>query len=166
MITVVYIWGCMLGSDLNWWPLNQTLSVQWDTTGQTHWNHTAWCYPPVVSQWQSSVNLHNWNTLDHHWKTTWRPLEAHWNTLATNKSFSSCIAVYTGVYVPGTLDCHWVVTELPLAQGIGPAYHLEIWKVWLVPTDWLITMWTRCDPLCLTDTDNLINTVWATYTWL
>ena len=29
-----------------------------------HWNHTGWCYRPLVFQWQSNVNLHNWNTLE------------------------------------------------------------------------------------------------------
>ena len=103
-------------------------------------------------QWWSSVNLHNWNTLEDHWihKYTGMPLEPHWlmltpsgvpvlicivethwnttgrpledhlnhngNTLATNKSFSSGIPVYAGVYVSGTQDCHWIATELPLAQ--------------------------------------------------
>ena len=43
-----------------------------------HWNHTGWCYHPVVFQWQSSVNLHNWNTLEDHWKTIGTTLETHW----------------------------------------------------------------------------------------
>ena len=55
-----------------------------------HWNHTSWCYHPVLFQWQSSINLHNWNTLEDHWKQTG-------NTLATNNYFSSGIPVYTGV---------------------------------------------------------------------
>ena len=32
-----------------------------------HWNHTGWWYRPMVFQWQSSVILHNWNTLEDHW---------------------------------------------------------------------------------------------------
>ena len=32
----------------------------------------------MVSQWQSSVSLHNWNTLEDHWKATGKPLEDHW----------------------------------------------------------------------------------------
>ena len=77
------------------------IGTHWKTTGARrtlgcHWNHTGWCQHPVVSQWQSSVNLHNWNTLHHHWMATGRPLEAHWK-LATNNSFSSGIPVYTGV---------------------------------------------------------------------
>ena len=43
LIPVVYIRGCMLGSELTEWPPNQILSVHWDTTGQTtledHWSH-------------------------------------------------------------------------------------------------------------------------------
>ena len=61
----------------------------WKTTGATstlgcHWNHTGWCYYPVVFQWQSSVNLHNWNTLEDHWshRYTEMPLEPHWLMLA------------------------------------------------------------------------------------
>ena len=59
------------------------IGTHWKTTGAIstlgcHWNHTGWCQHPVVSQWRSSVNLHNWNTLEDHWKATGRPLEAHW----------------------------------------------------------------------------------------
>ena len=118
----------------------------WKTTGATgtlgcHWNHTGWCLHPVVFQWRSSVNLHNWNTgrplepqvhwdatgttladastqwcpsgdpvliciIGTHWKTTGKPLEAHWH-------FSSGIPVYTGVYVPGTLEDHWLRVRVP-----------------------------------------------------
>ena len=42
-----------------------------------HWNHTGWCYRPMVFLWHSSVNLHKWNTLGDHWshKCTEMPLE-------------------------------------------------------------------------------------------
>ena len=57
-IAVEYIRGRMLGSDLTQWPLNQIMSVHWDTTGQTaledHWSH----------------------------KDTGMPLEPHWLVLA------------------------------------------------------------------------------------
>ena len=71
------------------------IGTHWRTTGATstlgcHWNHTGWCLYPVVSQWRSSVNLHNWNILEDHWKATGRQLDAHWY-------FSSGIPVYTGV---------------------------------------------------------------------
>ena len=68
---------------------------------------------------QSSVNLHNWNTLEDHWTATGRPLEAHWKHTGYQNSYSSGILEYTGVSIPGTLDCHWITTELPLAQGKG-----------------------------------------------
>ena len=41
------------------------------------------------------------------------------NTLAASNSFSSGIPVYNGVLIPGTLECHWTITELPLGQGRG-----------------------------------------------
>ena len=53
-IQALYIRGCMLGSDLTYWPPNL----------ESHWNQTSWCKQPVVSQWQPSGNLHNWNTLE------------------------------------------------------------------------------------------------------
>ena len=82
------------------------IGTHWKTTGATstlacHWNHTG--------GW-SSVNLHNWNTLEDHWKATGRPLEAQWKHTGNNNSFSSGIPVYTGVYVSGKLDCHWKTT--------------------------------------------------------
>ena len=56
----------------------------WKTAGATstlgcHWNHTGWCYHPVLFQWRSSVNLHNWNILEDHWshKYTGISLEPH-----------------------------------------------------------------------------------------
>ena len=68
------------------------IGTHWKTTWATstlrcHWNHTGWCSHPVVSHWRSSVNLHNWNTLEDHWKPPGRPLEqkqtthifTHWN---------------------------------------------------------------------------------------
>ena len=56
------------------------------TTGATstlgcHWNHTCWCYQPVVIQWCSGVNLYNGNTLEYNWKATGRPLEDHWKRI-------------------------------------------------------------------------------------
>ena len=81
----VYIRGCMRGSDLTWWPPNQTLSVHWNATGQTalepHW---LMLYRPVAFQWQPGVNLHNGNTLEDHWshKYTGMPLEPQWLMIA------------------------------------------------------------------------------------
>ena len=49
-----------------------------------HWNHTGWCWHPVVFQRRSSANLHNWITLEDHWshKYIWAPLDPHWLMLA------------------------------------------------------------------------------------
>ena len=58
------------------WPDLITSKPDAVSTLGYRWNYTGWCYRPVVFQWQSSVNLHNWNTL-----------EDHWNALATNKYF-------------------------------------------------------------------------------
>ena len=48
--------------------------------GRLHWNHTGWCYHPVLFQWQSGGNMHNWNTMEDQWshKYTGMPLEPHW----------------------------------------------------------------------------------------
>ena len=87
-----------------------------------HWNHTCSCYHPVVSQLQSSGNLHNWDTQKttgttstlgcHHNHTGWcfhpvvsqwqssdnmhnrNTLEDHWNTNGS------------------TLETHWILTSL------------------------------------------------------
>ena len=56
-VPVVYIRVCMLRSDLPYWPRNQTLSVHWDTTGQTtlepHWLMVSPSGLPVAI-WSSS----------------------------------------------------------------------------------------------------------------
>ena len=62
-------------------------TVHWNTAGQTvlesHWLMIS---PNGLSvqSWQSSVNLHNWNTLEGHWshKYTGMPLKPHWLMLA------------------------------------------------------------------------------------
>ena len=63
----------------------------WKATGATsalgsHWNHTGWCWHPVVFQWRSGVNLHNWNTLEDYssHENTRMPLEPHWLMLASS----------------------------------------------------------------------------------
>ena len=57
-------------------------------------------------QWRSSVNWHNWNTLEDYWKATGRPLEAHW--LPT---FQCALG--------SKFQAHWITTGRPLAQGKG-----------------------------------------------
>ena len=107
----VYIRSCMLGSDQTCWPPNQTLSSHWDTTGQTtlepHWLG----YHPVVLQWQSSGNLHKWNTLEDQWsrKYTGMPLEANWLMLAKTQWCPSGNPVL--ICIIGT---HWNATGRPL----------------------------------------------------
>ena len=81
------------------------IGIHWKTTGATstmgcHWNHTGWCYHPVVFQWRSSVNLHNW--------TTGRPLEAHW---LSPVAFQCTLA--------SKFQAHWIATGRPLAHGKG-----------------------------------------------
>ena len=71
------------------WP-NDLHSRRSQYTGipldKLHWNQTGWFCGPVVFHWQSSVNLHNWNTLEDHWshKCTWMPLEPRWLMLASS----------------------------------------------------------------------------------
>ena len=87
------------------------------TTGATstlgcHWNHTGWCSHPMVSQWRSSVNLHNWNTLEDHWKDTGRPLEAHWlSTILSPVAFQCTLG--------SKFQAQWIATGRALAQGNG-----------------------------------------------
>ena len=92
------------------------IGTHWKTTGATstlgcHWNHTGRCQHPVVSQWRSSVNLHNWNTLEDHWKATGRPLEDHWKHTGYQHFFLQWhSSVHWGLSSRHTglpLDCHW-----------------------------------------------------------
>ena len=93
-------------ASIQWYPngdpvLICIIGTHWNTTGATstlgcHWNHTGWCLHPVVSQWQSSVNLHNWNTLEHHWKCTgYQQFFLQWHS-----------SVHLGL--------NWIATGLPL----------------------------------------------------
>ena len=106
-----------------------TLGYHWtDHTGtpvepQVHWDATGTTLADGSTQWCSSGDPVLICIIGTHWKTTGKPLEHDWktsgSTLATNNYFSSGIPVYTGVSVPGTLDCHWIATGIPLAQGKG-----------------------------------------------
>ena len=87
------------------------IGTHWKTTGATstlgcHWNHTGWCYHTVVFQWRSSVNLHNWNTLEDHWKATERPLEAHWLPTILSSVALQCT-------LESKFQAHWIATGLP-----------------------------------------------------
>ena len=66
-IPVVYVKGCMLGSDLTCWPPNKCCQYTGITLDRLHWKDTGWCYHPVVIQWRSRAHLYNWKPL--------RPLE-------------------------------------------------------------------------------------------
>ena len=71
--TLGYHW-----TDHTWRPLEP--QVHWDATGST--------LADASTQWCSSVNLHNWNTLEDHWshKYTGMPLEPRWLILAPRPS--------------------------------------------------------------------------------
>ena len=106
-----------------------TLGYHWtDHTGrplepQVHWDATGTTVADASNQWCPSGDPVLACIIETHWNTTEMPQKDHWkytgNALATNNSFSSGIPVYIGVWIPGTLDYHWMTTELPLAQGKG-----------------------------------------------
>ena len=88
------------------------IGTRWKTTGATstlgcHWNHTGWCKQPVVSQWRSSVNLHNWDTLEHNWKATWRPLEVHWK----HTGYQQILLQWHSSVHWGLSSSHFIATE-------------------------------------------------------
>ena len=116
------------------------IGTHWKTTGAIstlgcHWNHTGWCQQPVVSQWRSSVNLHNWNTLEDHWKATGRPLEAHWKhwlpIILSPVEFQCTLG--------SRFQAHWIATRLPLEDH---------WLRVKGGSDWLI--WQNCQFLYVT----------------
>ena len=87
----------------------------WKTTGAIstlgcHWNNTGWCQHPVVFQWRSSVNLHNWNTLEDHWshKYTGTTLDD-----ASTQRYPSGDPVL--ICIIGT---HWKTTGKPLEDHL------------------------------------------------
>ena len=61
----------------------------------------------MVSQWWSSVNLNNWNTLEDHWKTTGRPLEDHWKHTGMSPVAFQCT-------LGSKFQAHWIAIGLPL----------------------------------------------------
>ena len=91
------------------------IGTYWKTTGATstlgcHWNHTGWCLHPVVSQWRSSVNLHNGNTLEDHWKATGTPLEDHWKHTGISPVAFQCT-------LGSKFQAHWIAPGLPLEDN-------------------------------------------------
>ena len=128
-----------------------TLGYNWtDHTGrplepQVLWDASGTTLADASIQWCPSGDPVLICIIGTHRKTTGKPLEDHWkhtgNTLATNNSFSSGIPVYTGVYVPGTLNCHWIATGRPLAQGKGynAKNTMAVCGVIAKPLSWMIS---------------------------
>ena len=84
------------------------IGTYWKTAGDTsalgcHWNHPYWYQHPVVPQWRSSVNLHNWNTLEGHWKTTGNALA----TIISPVAFQYKLGLNSR-HAGLPLDCHWI----------------------------------------------------------
>ena len=82
-----------------------TIGTRWKTTEATstlgcHRNHTGWYEHQMVSQWRSSVNLHNWNT--------GRPLEAHWKHTGRQQLLIRWHSSLTSRHTGSPLDYHWL----------------------------------------------------------
>ena len=77
-----------------------------------HWiDHTKTTLADAIAQWSSSGNPVLIGTIEH----TGRPREpqVHWDAYWKHTGYQQFllgISVYTGVYIPGTLDCHWITT--------------------------------------------------------
>ena len=121
-----------------------TLGYHWtDHTGrplepQIHWDATGTTLADASTQWCPSGDPVLICIIGTHWKTIGKPLEDHWKHTGYQNYFSSGIPVYTGVSVPGTLDCHWIATGRPLAQGKGAA--TDDWRgsrIWRCGVLWL-----------------------------
>ena len=92
--------------------------------------HCTDCYHPMVFQWQSSVNLHNWNTLEDHWRHEYTRMLLQPNRLMLAPS---CVLVSIQCwfawleYIGRQLDDRWkhtgntLVTNIFLSSGI-PVY--------------------------------------------
>ena len=86
---------------------------------EDHWSHKYSGMPlephwlmlaPVVSQWQSSVNLHNWNIekpLEDHWNTVGSTLETQWLRTVLSPVAYQCT-------LGSTFQAQWIATGLPL----------------------------------------------------
>ena len=149
------------------WPADfQTRCCQYTgiPLGWLHWNHTGWCYHPVVFQWKSSSNLRNCNRLeDHwshkytrkplepvliciigahwkiHWKTTWGTLETHWQPTFPSPVVFQCT-------FGSKFRARWITTELPLALGthLHHISHNIIWYTYGMHTNDNIGQWPCC----------------------
>ena len=113
---VVTCWEVTYPNDL------QTRFCQYTGTplDHCHWNYTGWCWHPVVFQWRSSVNLHNWNTLEDHWshKYIGMPLEPRWLMLAPSGDPVLICIIGTHWNTTGKpLEDHWKHTGNTLATN-------------------------------------------------
>ena len=133
----------------------------WKTTGATstlgcHWNNTGWCYHPVVFQWRSSVNLHNWNTLEGHWKTTGSTLGTQWLPTILSPAAFQCTL--------GTkCQAHWIATGLPLN------YHwlrVRVWKPNIPSHLWWCILDTQCTMLTTDGNSFYLGYELATFLWM
>ena len=99
------------------------IRTHYKTTGtistlECHWNHTGWCYHPVVSQWQSKVNLHNWaHTGYHKFLLQWHS-GVRWGLTS----------MYTGL----PLDYHWISTGSGQGCSTIPNVPIDIIIGWLI----------------------------------
>ena len=119
IIVFVYLGLQCKWNQLSWNNSRQTSAVcplgyQWtDCTGrplepQVQWDVTGTTLADASTQWHPSDNsMHNWNTMDHHWKTTGRTLETHWLPTITSPEAFQCT-------LGSKLQAHWIATGLPL----------------------------------------------------
>ena len=118
------------------------IGTHWKTTGFTstlgcHWNHTGWCLHPVVSQWRSIVNLHNWSTLEDHWKATGRPLEDHWKHTGISPVAFQCT-------LGSKFETHWIATGLPLEDHwLRVRVSKQSWGWWFETLS--CPLWRHCN---------------------
>ena len=81
----------------------------------------------MVFQWWSSVNWHNWNTLEDHWshEYTGMPLEPHWLMLAPS-----------GVPVLICIGTHWKTTGKPLEDHWKYTGYQQFFLQWHSSVHW------------------------------
>ena len=123
------------GSHVGKWPdlitskpnYVSTLGYHWtDHTGrplelQVHWDATGTTLADASTQWCPSCDPVLICIIGTYWKTTGRPLEAHWKHTGYQQFFLQWHSSVHWGLIPGTLDCHWIATGRPLAQGKGQA---------------------------------------------
>ena len=96
------------------WPDLMTSKTDYQHTGipqdRPRWNHTGWCYRPVVFQLPSSANFYNWN---HTGRLPER--QVHWDSTGTTLADASTKWYPSGnpvlIRIIGT---HFQVTRKPM----------------------------------------------------